>query len=39
MSKSDYLEAKLQDHALGGPDYVRPATVHVALWKGSGSRS
>lgn len=31
MSKSNYLEAKLQDHVLGGPDYVRPATVYVSL--------
>jgi hypothetical protein len=23
MSKSDYLEAKMLDHVLGGPDYVR----------------
>ncbi len=31
-SKSDYLEAKLLDHVLGGPDYARPATVYVALF-------
>jgi hypothetical protein len=30
--KSDYLENKLLDHVLGGPDYVRPATVYVALY-------
>lgn len=32
MSKSNYLEDRLLDHQLGGPDYVRPATVHVALY-------
>ncbi len=31
-SKSDYLENKQLDHALGGPDYSRPATVYVALY-------
>ncbi|MBA7582460.1 hypothetical protein ES708_24388 [subsurface metagenome] len=31
-SKSDYLENKLLDHVLGGPDYSRPATVYVALY-------
>lgn len=31
-SKSDYLEKKLLNHALGGPDYSRPATVYVALY-------
>lgn len=31
-SKSDYLENKLNDHVLGGPDYVRPATVYIALY-------
>src|SRR5260221_14789178 len=35
MSKSDFLEAKMNDHILGGPDYVRAATVYLALWKGS----
>lgn len=32
MSKSDYLENKLLDHVLGGPDYARPATVYLALF-------
>jgi len=31
-SKSDYLENELLDHVLGGADYGRPATVHVALY-------
>ena len=31
-SKSDYLENKLLDHVLGGPDYTRPATVYIALY-------
>jgi hypothetical protein len=31
-SKSDYLENKALDHVLGGPDYVRPATVYAALY-------
>lgn len=31
-SKSDYLENKLLDHVLGGGDFVRPATVYVALY-------
>lgn len=31
-SKSDYLEAKVLDHVLGGPDYTRPATIYVALY-------
>ncbi|MBA7589541.1 hypothetical protein ES708_31626 [subsurface metagenome] len=31
-SKSDYLENKQLDHVLGGPDYSRPATVHIALY-------
>ena len=30
-SFSDYLENKLLDHILGGPDYTRPATVYIAL--------
>ena len=29
--KSDYLEAQILDHVLGGADFVRPATVHLAL--------
>lgn len=32
MSKSDYLELKVLDHLLGGPDYARPATVYIALF-------
>ena len=31
-SKSNDLENKLLDHALGGGDYTRPATVYAALW-------
>lgn len=31
-SKSDYLENALLDHALGGGDYTRPATVYAALF-------
>jgi len=31
MSMSDYLEKKMLDHAYGGPDYTRPATVYVGL--------
>lgn len=30
--KSDALENALLDHAVGGPDYSRPATVYVALF-------
>lgn len=30
-SFSNYLEDKLLDHAFGGGDYTRPATVYVAL--------
>lgn len=30
--KSDYLENKILDHMLGGPDFTRPATVYVALF-------
>lgn len=29
--KSDFLEAKILDHVLGGPDFVRPLTVYLAL--------
>jgi hypothetical protein len=29
---SDYLENKVNDHVLGGPDYTRPATVYVAAY-------
>lgn len=32
MSKSNYLEDKVNDHVLGGPDFTRPATVYVALF-------
>lgn len=31
MSASNYLELELLDHALGGADYSRPATVYVSL--------
>jgi len=31
-SKSDYLENAILDHCLGGPDYIRPATVYIALF-------
>jgi hypothetical protein len=31
-SKSNYLEDAILDHVLGGPDYVRPATVYIALY-------
>ncbi len=31
-SKSDTLERALLDHVLGGPDYTRPATVHIAAF-------
>lgn len=31
-SKSDYLENKILDHILGGPDYARPATIYIALF-------
>jgi len=31
-SKSNYLENALLDHALGGPDYVRPANIWIALY-------
>lgn len=31
MSFSDAIELALLDHLLGGPDYVRPATVYVGL--------
>lgn len=30
-SKSNYLENKILDHVLGGADYDRPTTVHLAL--------
>ena len=29
---SDFLENKILDHILGGGDYSRPPTVHVALY-------
>ena len=38
-SKSDYLEAKVLDHILGGGDYTRPATVHAALFSAAPSDS
>jgi hypothetical protein len=28
---SDYLANKILDHLLGGPDYVRPATIHIGV--------
>lgn len=31
-SKSDYLESKILDHVLGGPDYPRPATLYIAAF-------
>lgn len=31
---SNYLEKALNDHVLGGPDFVRPGTVHFALFTG-----
>lgn len=31
-SKSNYLEAELLDHVLGGADFSRPATVYIALY-------
>ncbi len=33
MSASNYLEQKLLDHVLGGPDFTRPATVYLTLHK------
>lgn len=30
--KSDFLENEILDHILGGPDYVRPATIYIALF-------
>jgi len=30
-SFADYLENKVLDHVLGGPDYSRPATVYMGL--------
>lgn len=32
MSKSNYLENALLDHQMGGPDYVRPATLYFGLF-------
>lgn len=32
MSFSNYLEVEILDHILGGPDYVRPATVYIAAY-------
>lgn len=31
-SKANFLENAILDHILGGPDYTRPATVHIALY-------
>lgn len=30
-SKSDFLENKILDHVLGGPAYVKPTTIYIAL--------
>lgn len=30
--KSTYLANRILDHVAGGPDYVRPATLYVALF-------
>lgn len=38
-SKSNYLENKVLDHVLGGPDYTRPATVYAALFTAAPSDS
>lgn len=32
MGHSDHLENSLLNHWLGGPDYVRPATLYFALF-------
>jgi hypothetical protein len=32
VSKSDYLEAQILNHVLGGTTFTKPATVHVALY-------
>jgi hypothetical protein len=34
-SKGDYLETRILDHVLGGPDFVRPATMYLALFVAS----
>ena len=31
MSASDYLEDAVLDHIFGGPNYIRPATLYIAL--------
>lgn len=36
-SKSDYLENLILDHVLGGGDFTRPASVHVALYSATPS--
>src|SRR5262245_11294891 len=36
-SFADYLENKLLDHAFGGADYVRPATLYLALFTARGT--
>lgn len=36
---TDTLENKVLDHLLGGPDYVRPATVYITLVTANGSDS
>lgn len=37
--KSDYLENAVLNHLLGGPDFVRPATVYLALFNTAPSES
>ena len=32
MSKSNYLENALLRHVFGGPDFVRPSTLYIALY-------
>ena len=39
MADSDYLELKLLDGVLGGPDFVRPGTVYIALYTAAPSDS
>ncbi len=38
-SKTDYLEEKILDHILGGPDYTRPSTLYIALFTAVPSES
>jgi len=39
VADSDYLELKLLDGVLGGPDFVRPGTVYIALYTAAPSDS